>query len=528
MVKIQVRRGLEANLPTFDEGEPGFTTDTKRAFFGSDKGNVELAKKEDMDQIAEQANGLVEQLATNSELDLLANTIEPKFDGFIPAQNANRWFQSFCYIAKDNAILVGYCDNSGTEGPVDIVKFSLLDYSIIQVYTGLTLYHINDMTYNPNTNEIIVATLSDPSGTNRLAVLDYDTMTLKQTVSVNGVTSAATIAYEKEKDEYITYVTGGIAILDASFVQTSFISLTKYDGFTLQCCEYIDGLIYIYFNHLIWVYDRNGTRLREWYIPVHNEGEGIAYVGNGDFLIGQISPSAYQYNPRLLRFNMHEEFNSANWVTVSSLSDLGRVEGQETIPLICDSMSDKSKFIFVKESTNLSTAYPSSVGVLEIVKYSDNRQFLKFYNEAGESWQGFYNKSNGTPFSGWVKVGNSSPIVSSADLNTITSPGRYYVYGTNANVPEANSGYLTVEVYNSSYLRQVFEPSYQTGNHFYSRNLGNGVWGTWQGFYPQLQGSGSPEGVVSGRVGNLYTDTLNGKLYFKKSGTGNTGWQALT
>jgi hypothetical protein len=51
MVKIKVRRGLEEALPLFDEGEPGFTTDTKRAFFGSDEGNVELSKKEDVDTL---------------------------------------------------------------------------------------------------------------------------------------------------------------------------------------------------------------------------------------------------------------------------------------------------------------------------------------------------------------------------------------------------------------------------------------------------------------------------------------------
>lgn len=40
--KIQVKRGIEANLPQLDAGEIGFTTDTKRAFIGALDENVEL------------------------------------------------------------------------------------------------------------------------------------------------------------------------------------------------------------------------------------------------------------------------------------------------------------------------------------------------------------------------------------------------------------------------------------------------------------------------------------------------------
>ncbi|MEH7351660.1 hypothetical protein V7155_22890, partial [Gottfriedia acidiceleris] len=38
--KIQIRRGLKANLPLLDVGEFGFTTDTNELFIGSSNGNV--------------------------------------------------------------------------------------------------------------------------------------------------------------------------------------------------------------------------------------------------------------------------------------------------------------------------------------------------------------------------------------------------------------------------------------------------------------------------------------------------------
>ena len=37
-------------------------------------------------------------------------------------------------------------------------------------------------------------------------------------------------------------------------------------------------------------------------------------------------------------------------------------------------------------------------------------------------------------------------------------------------------------------------------------------------------GSGSPEGVTTASVGALYRDTTNGRLYLKRTGSGNTGW----
>lgn len=39
-----------------------------------------------------------------------------------------------------------------------------------------------------------------------------------------------------------------------------------------------------------------------------------------------------------------------------------------------------------------------------------------------------------------------------------------------------------------------------------------------------LQGSGSPEGVVTAVTGTIYTDSTNHTQWNKESGAGNTGW----
>lgn len=42
--------------------------------------------------------------------------------------------------------------------------------------------------------------------------------------------------------------------------------------------------------------------------------------------------------------------------------------------------------------------------------------------------------------------------------------------------------------------------------------------------FPDYAGDGSPEAVVTAAVGKSYLDTTNGAVWFKATGTGDTGW----
>jgi lysophospholipase L1-like esterase len=72
MPKIRFKRGLEAKLPTLDEGEPGFTTDTKKLFIGASDGNVELAKQTNLDttnaSVASNTSKIAEHTSTLAAL----------------------------------------------------------------------------------------------------------------------------------------------------------------------------------------------------------------------------------------------------------------------------------------------------------------------------------------------------------------------------------------------------------------------------------------------------------------------------
>lgn len=42
-----------------------------------------------------------------------------------------------------------------------------------------------------------------------------------------------------------------------------------------------------------------------------------------------------------------------------------------------------------------------------------------------------------------------------------------------------------------------------------------------------VSGAGSPEGVTSGVIGDVYRNTTTGDVWFKTTGSGNTGWKML-
>jgi hypothetical protein len=73
--KIQVKRGVVANLPTLSVGEPAFTTDTNQFYVGNGTTNIELAKVTDLSDITQDriyycgtTSGTNTYTATNSKI----------------------------------------------------------------------------------------------------------------------------------------------------------------------------------------------------------------------------------------------------------------------------------------------------------------------------------------------------------------------------------------------------------------------------------------------------------------------------
>lgn len=93
--KIQVKRGVEANIPILDVGEPAFTTDTKKLFIGTDTGNMELATKQQINNLdAEKVDkvegkGLSTNDYTNTEKAEVAKVVDKADKTYVDTLVAN-------------------------------------------------------------------------------------------------------------------------------------------------------------------------------------------------------------------------------------------------------------------------------------------------------------------------------------------------------------------------------------------------------------------------------------------------------
>lgn len=98
--KIQIKRGLEIHVPQLDVGEQGFTTDSKKLFIGSNSGNIEYAKKTDLD-IA------ISAVTVDSEVVLARNgetTLDARLDKM---QNEMDVYEEEVVLARKGEVTLG-------------------------------------------------------------------------------------------------------------------------------------------------------------------------------------------------------------------------------------------------------------------------------------------------------------------------------------------------------------------------------------------------------------------------------------
>ncbi|WP_459480256.1 hyaluronate lyase N-terminal domain-containing protein [Clostridium saccharoperbutylacetonicum] len=79
--KIQIKRGLKANLPLLDVGEPAFTTDTKEFFIGDGISNINFAKQSDLEITNSQVLDLSFKLAGGTA-NAITLSMQPLTDGY--------------------------------------------------------------------------------------------------------------------------------------------------------------------------------------------------------------------------------------------------------------------------------------------------------------------------------------------------------------------------------------------------------------------------------------------------------------
>lgn len=213
---------------------------------------------------------------------------DPAFDIFLNAESKYRL--QGCAVGK------GFLYYSMTEQDTSnsyIYKASLSNGELVSSSTG-KYGHAGDMTFNPNTNEII--TLTAETSYTDLFILDADTLSLKKTIRINteGWRLAA-IAYNPYTKGYVAEFAKNNTWSEYKFAFTdsNFAVLSEFDsiklGYTLQGIE-CDGK-YIYamyaYPNIVIVYSINGAYVGYIKIPFATESEcitkqnDILFIGEG-------------------------------------------------------------------------------------------------------------------------------------------------------------------------------------------------------------------------------------------------------
>ena len=163
-----------------------------------------------------------------------------------------------------------------------IRKYDLRTGDPVKTYEGLTVSHANDMTVNPDTNELFIAHNSPDFTT--ISVFDLETMTLKEKKTI--ALKIYAIAYDPSEECYWVGISGSydFAKLDLHFKQIGNTYTGKNTGYTKQGID-VDSK-YLYFaqfnTNCIIVYDKAGNFVKQINLSVgsSSEAENICHVGD--------------------------------------------------------------------------------------------------------------------------------------------------------------------------------------------------------------------------------------------------------
>lgn len=236
----------------------------------------------------------------------------------------NGWTQAMC--ATDKYLV---CLENGVQGEPDtLIAFYKTDkdedgYTVPQFsyarHVRETDYeHGNGMTFNPNTNELIIATggPSNPDNRGSLMIADADTLEYKRTIKVTDMdVFFSGVDYNSQTNQYVLQMgrSGGysFAVTDADFNILYIIDgVKRVKGTTFQdFCVYGDYIISISYglssgvDNYIQIYSiSEKKRVGRYYLNFADyeekrEAEGICQIEPGKFII-----STGVTSPRRIRF----------------------------------------------------------------------------------------------------------------------------------------------------------------------------------------------------------------------------------
>lgn len=415
-------------------------------------------------------NETLEDIETTIKENDITKNIYHEFLNYIPPTTTGYYLQSICYVEKDNCFVCGYRELIDNNTNALIVKYNATSFEEVssKIITG---YHINDMTYNNKTDELLITPMSDIRSTSYIYVLDYKTLEKKSELVPDGFVTGdyiATIGYDKENDYIVSYTTKGLYIWDSAFNLINSFTINRGD-LILQSIEVHEEKIYILFYSSLWIYNYDGVCLRKLNLSSAGEHEGITAF-KGKMCVGNVNYYNFNESAKLYTFNVEGDTQNYDWHIFSSLNDIGIKEGSETIDDIANNLPQCSRLMVQMYSKNPSTIYPNRSGLLEVIKYDISKVFFNYYsanNVKNVIYHGLYNTNLEPKWSGWT----------TSEINDVLFSGEQYNGSITLNNSISNYRELLIHLSGNGYTFKLVPTSYNT---FAIRefNLGNNVTNT--------------------------------------------------
>jgi hypothetical protein len=169
-----------------------------------------------------------------------------------------------------------------------IRKYHIASRSLVATFENLKISHANDMTFNPETNEILI--VHNSPDRRHVSFYDADSLEFKEMITVD--LDIYSMAYDPYEQCYWVGISFGytFAKLDFDFKQVGEIYQGRETGYTKQGMDIDSKYIYFlqYNKNAIIMYNKAGEFVKEVPLPKTNhEPENICHIGDS-FYIGYL------------------------------------------------------------------------------------------------------------------------------------------------------------------------------------------------------------------------------------------------
>ena len=265
---------------------------------------------------------------------------------------------TYYYVALNN--------NDKTENSVNaVLKYELKTGTLVQVFENVKSSHSNDMTYNPETNELFI--VHNTPDRQNISVLNPETMEITRTVTLENL-EIYSLSYDPYEKCYWAGISYGYNFvkLDLDFKQVGEIITGVETGYTKQGMDLDSKYLYFlqYKSNSVIVYDKQGNFVREITLPKTSyEAENIFHIGDV-FYIGYYKTKA---GGMLYKTELKEIVSYTASIELEEYKTVNiRTDGQGNVYNYAQGSCSDGKYLYLMMNNSQSTAYRSSLHKIDL------------------------------------------------------------------------------------------------------------------------------------------------------------------